>query len=196
MHKITPKHLAVFGCLAMACGSAGTPDAAAPQVQETRAEFAPQGNSKTRSKASATLQKTGKPGQTIGTLNMVQKGDWVTINGNLRRLPAGEHGIQIRAEGDCDQAVKSSSEHYNPTDSRHGPPDSSRRHVGDLGNIDVDRNGKGTFSMRTNSMTLIEDGPSSVLGRTVVITKNKDNGRSQPSGDAGPVIACGVIKSR
>jgi Cu-Zn family superoxide dismutase len=200
MISIKPTHLAAIGCFAIACAgpSAATYQA---QISESQAQFAPGPSDKDKNKkaqnarARAVFKAVDKRGRTIGTLTLEQKGEWVTLEGQFKNLPPGLHGFQIHTNGNCSGAsARKSGSDYNPTDSRHGPPGSARRHVGDLGNLDVDRNGRATFEMRTDSMTVTKDGPSSVFGRSVVITANKDDGRSQPDGNAGPAIACGVIR--
>lgn len=128
-----------------------------------------------------------------GTLRFVSEGDSVRIEGSFSGLPKGTRALKILSTEDCDKVSRRSKD-YNPTGAKHGPPSASERHVGDLGNIEVDANGKASFAMTTNSLTIEKDGPSSVLGRTVVITNNKDDGKSQPAGKAGRPIACGTIK--
>lgn len=200
MSHIKPTHLAAIGCFAIACaGPAASNYNNQTQIQESRAEFAGDRQERSQSgEAKATLKKVGKRGltkRTVGTLELEQRGKWVTLIGQFRHLPRGMHGLQIREEGDCSgKGARKAGGHFNPTDTRHGPPSAAKRHVGDLGNIEVDRKGRAVFEMKTNSLTVTKDGPSSVLGRSVVITENKDDGRSQPHGNAGPAIACGVIR--
>jgi Cu-Zn family superoxide dismutase len=194
-------NLAAIGCFAVACAGSPGPstDGHEIQIQSSQASFAPQPadtkrKTTTRATAEAKLTLVGKR-KAVGTLELRQRGEKVTLAGQFRGLPVGLHGLQIHENGDCGgRGASKSGSDYNPTETRHGPPESGRRHVGDLGNIEVDRNGRAVFEMETNSMTIVKDGPSSVLGRSVVVTENKDDGRSQPDGNAGPAIACGVIR--
>lgn len=140
--------------------------------------------------ATAEVKMVGKD-KDVGKVTFTQRGKWVTMSGTFENLPPGKHGIQLRTNGSCSKRAIRSGDHFNPTDSRHGPPSSAQRHVGDLGNIAVEEDGTGNFEMRTDSMT-VKNGATSVVGRTVVITKNEDTGKGK-SGNAGPVIACGTI---
>lgn len=196
MIELKPTHLVAIGSLALACAGPSTPHEIT-EVAVSRAEFAPAPAEPAakNARAEASLKKLGKRGRAAGSLELVQRDGWVTLSGQFQGLPVGEHGIQIHSEGSCDgRGAKKSGEDYNPTNTRHGPPASARRHVGDLGNIAVDRNGRAVFQMKTNSLTVTKDGPSSVLGRSVVITEHPDDGHSQPDGNAGPAIACGLIR--
>jgi Cu-Zn family superoxide dismutase len=138
--------------------------------------------------------KSVRTGDSVGTLTFKQRGKWVTLTGSFNGLPVGERGIQIKTNGSCNgRGAKQAGPDFNPTDSRHGPPSSGERHVGDFGNIKVAKDGTAEFEMTTDSLTVAE-GPPSVLNRSVVITARKDDGKTQPSGNAGPAIACGVVK--
>lgn len=135
-------------------------------------------------------------GKSLGTMTFVQSGNLVTITGKFTNLPRGKRGIQIRASGDCNgAAARYNGKHFNPTDSKHGPPESAQRHAGDFGNLVVDKQGNATFTIETDSLT-VRPGPNSVIGRAIVITARADNGRTQPHGRAGAVIACGTIQQR
>lgn len=136
--------------------------------------------------------KMVKGNKKVGEMTFVQRGKWVTMTASFRDLPAGKHGLQIRTNGSCSSRALRSSKHFNPTDSRHGPPSSAQRHVGDFGNLDVSKDGSAQFEMRTDSLT-VGKGATSVVGRSVVITSRADDGRTQPDGNAGKVLACGVI---
>lgn len=125
----------------------------------------------------------------IGKMRLAQDGDVVTMNGVFRDLPPGKHGIHILAGGDC--KVRKPL-HFNPTRSRHGPPSAAKRHAGDYGNLDVAKDGSATFTMETDSVRLA--GTDSIVGKAFAVTSRRDNGKSQPTGNSGRVIACGVIE--
>ena len=128
----------------------------------------------------------------VGTITFEQKGNEVTISGQLTGLKAGPHAIFIHEKGDCGRAAKNAGAHFNPTGAKHGPPASPQRHAGDFGNLDVDKQGNATFAMTTDSLT-VAPGADSVVGRAVVVHARKDDGKTQPSGNAGAALACGVI---
>lgn len=106
--------------------------------------------------------------------------------------PMSSHGFHIHEFGDCREADASSAGgHFNPDGLPHGAPDAERRHDGDLGNLIT--NGAGVAQTNVVDGELSFAGPDSILGRAVVIHAGADDLESQPSGDAGARIACGVI---
>lgn len=127
-----------------------------------------------------------------GTVTFERVAGGVRITAQLEGLPAGNHGFHIHALGDC-SAVDGTSAggHFNPTDAPHGSPEAARRHVGDLGNITADTQGMASYD-RTDPMVRL-DGPQSVVGRGVIIHAGPDDLSSQPTGNAGARLACGVI---
>lgn len=179
--------------------ASGAGDATAVQRPTTLAQADPSsGNvqhqrASNKGKLTATADvKMVKGNKKVGRMTFDQSGRWVTMTADFHGLPAGKHGIQIRTNGSCSSKALKSSKHFNPTESRHGPPSSAERHVGDFGNLEVSRQGSAHFEMRTDSLT-VGKGSTSVVGRSVVITSQADDGRSQPDGNAGKPIACGVI---
>lgn len=134
-------------------------------------------------------------GKEIGTVKFEQEGEWVVMTANFTNLPPGKHGIQLRENGDCGgKNASRSGGHFNPSKTKHGPPEAAERHVGDFGNITVAKDGTAQFEMKTDAMS-VRDGEASVVGRSLIITKKADDGKTQPSGNAGPAIACGVVRA-
>lgn len=127
-----------------------------------------------------------------GTVTFTQQKDGVHILGKLTGLPEGTHGFHIHEFGNCacDDGICAGS-HYNPTNQAHAGMDDAHRHVGDLGNIIADAQGNALYSIIDTHVSL--NGPHSVIGRTVIIHADADDLVSQPSGNAGARIACGVI---
>lgn len=134
-------------------------------------------------------------GKEIGQVRFEQQGNQVVMSGEFTGLSKGEHGIQMKTNGDCGGKNHSrAGADFNPTKSKHGPPSSGKRHVGDFGNIKVAEDGTATFAMKTDAMT-VNSGPTAIIGRSIVITSRPDDGKTQPSGNAGAAIACGVIRA-
>lgn len=108
----------------------------------------------------------------------------------------GLHGIHIHEFGDCSAADASSAgSHYNPTHLVHGKPDPKKYHAGDLGNIEVGRDGSGTLDIVIPQAHFNPEFTdySNVIGKSLVVHEKTDDLKSQPSGDSGDRIACGVI---
>lgn len=117
------------------------------------------------------------------------------ISGTVRGVEPGPHGFHVHEVGDCSAPDASSAGgHFAPDGDPHGSPDSinEKHHVGDLGNIVANDDGVADIDISDAEMTL-DAGPKSVLGRSVIVHAGEDDFVSQPSGDAGPRIACGII---
>ncbi|WP_340106775.1 superoxide dismutase family protein [Rhodohalobacter sp. 8-1] len=102
------------------------------------------------------------------------------------------HGFHIHQYGDCSEVDGTSAGgHFNPHGTRHGGPESDERHVGDLGNIQVDQNGYAQYD-RIDTVISFE-GANNIIGRGIIIHAGEDDLESQPTGAAGARLACGVI---
>lgn len=136
-------------------------------------------------------------GESVGmaTLEQVSKGVKITIDGH--DIPKGTHGFHIHESGKCEAPdFKSAGGHFNPTDTNHGFDDPDGPHAGDLPNIVVGEDGTVNESFIAKKVTLEKGKDDSLLsdgGTAIVIHEGADDGKSQPSGDAGDRFACGVI---
>ena len=142
-------------------------------------------------KAIAVLQPTA--GSTVvGTVTFTAAGDTVKVVADLTGLTPGKHGFHIHEFGDCsDPKAASAGGHFNPSNHQHGAPDATERHAGDLGNIDADASGKAHLEANDKSMKLA--GTDSIIGHAVIVHEKADDLKTQPTGDAGGRVACGVI---
>lgn len=129
-----------------------------------------------------------------GTVRFVQKGDKVTVIADLTGLaPNSTHGFHVHEFGDCTAPDASSAGgHYNPEGHSHAGPETAMRHAGDLGNLKSDAQGKAHLELTVDNLSLC--GPKNpILGRAVIVHAKADDLKSQPTGESGPRIACGVI---
>ena len=138
-------------------------------------------------------------GKTIGTVKIALAAGGVKISVKVSQLSPGEHGIHIHTIGKCEApAFTSAGGHFNPTNAHHGLHNvqEPHPHLGDLPNLDVDKNGKGKASFFAAGVTL-GDGTDSLFhqgGTSLVIHAKADDLMSDPSGNSGDRIACGVIE--
>ena len=185
----------LMGVLVLAgCGGtdeAAAPEAAEPEVMEEPAEMASAGHHAMASLAS-------KEGFTVsGSLHFEQAADSdvVTIVAEIQGAPGGSHGLHLHEIGDCSAAdFTSSGGHFNPAEVPHAGPDDAERHSGDLGNIEIGEDGSGSLTLTSDLITLAEGEATSIVGRAVVLHEGTDDLVSQPTGDAGGRIGCGVIE--
>lgn len=142
-------------------------------------------------KAQAILKPT-KGNKVQGTVNFIELHKGIRVMAEIKGLPEGEHGFHIHEFGDCSaEDASSAGGHYNPTKSIHAGPDDIPREVGDLGNVVVDSKGNGVYDHV--DFTISFDAPNSILGKAVIVHANRDDFVSQPSGNSGAKVACGII---
>jgi Cu-Zn family superoxide dismutase len=142
-------------------------------------------------KAVATLSPTqGSSVKGTATFAAADKGVKVTVH--VTGLTPGKHGFHIHEFGDCSAPdAASAGGHFNPTGDPHAAPTEAKRHVGDLGNIEADKDG--TAHLEYVDAHASFDGASSILGHGVIVHANPDDLKTQPTGNAGGRVACGVI---
>ena len=128
-----------------------------------------------------------------GTVTFAPVADGVQVRAELTGLTPGKHGFHIHEFGDCSAADGSSAgAHFNPTNQPHAGPDTAARHEGDMGYVEADASGKAKLDYVDHQISL-SNGAESAIGRSVVVHAKPDDLKTQPSGDSGARIACGVI---
>jgi Cu-Zn family superoxide dismutase len=128
-----------------------------------------------------------------GTVQLSQMADGsVEVVANLAGVPPGVHGFHIHEKGDCGDNGNAAGGHFNPMSVAHGSPSADPHHAGDWGNVTADGDGNVNTRFITHSISLNE-GPTSASGHAIILHANPDDLTTQPSGNAGARIACGIV---
>jgi Cu-Zn family superoxide dismutase len=137
-------------------------------------------------------------GAVVGTLTLAPSNTGIHFTGTLNGLPAGTHGIHLHAVGRCDAPdFSSAGGHYNPASAHHGLENPAGPHAGDFPNIVVSSSGDASVDLTNPRVTLDVNAGSGVFdadGTAIVVHAGADDQKSDPSGNSGARIACGVIE--
>ena len=126
-----------------------------------------------------------------GLVFFIKKGDDVQVAGNILNLKPGKHGVHIHDKGDCSAPDASSAgPHFNPTNKHHGGPTTAEHHTGDLGNIEAGADGTAQINWKGK---LSLSGGDSIIGKSLVVHDKEDDLKTDPAGNSGARVACGVI---
>jgi superoxide dismutase, Cu-Zn family len=169
-------------------GAPSQPDAAAPTVAEK--------STAAGSAAEAVAQIAPTQGNTVtGSVALASSPQGVHVTGSIQGLkPDAEFGFHIHEKGDCSAPDGSSAGgHFNPTQAQHGNPTGPTHHAGDMLNIHSDAQGVAQVDVTAGGTTLHGDPGTDVLGKAIVVHEGPDDYTTQPSGNSGKRIACGVI---
>jgi Cu-Zn family superoxide dismutase len=145
--------------------------------------------------AVAYLEPT-KGNMAAGRIAFVQQGDKVVISGAVTGLKKdAEHGFHVHEKGDCSSGDgMSAGGHFNPGGKPHGHHGSAERHVGDMPNLKADAYGNATVSSESTLMSVGSGGPNDIVGKGLIVHKDPDDYKTQPTGNAGARVACAVIQ--
>ena len=177
--------LASIGLIALAACSSTPPPAAPPPAKPVS----------TAQQAVAVLA-SASGSRVSGKLTLAPMGDGVHISGEVGGLPAsGQFGFHVHEKGDCSAADASSAGgHFNPAASTHGRANGPAHHAGDMDNLVSDASGLAKVNVHLRNVTLGGGALNDIAERAVIVHATADDYHSQPAGNAGARVACGLIK--
>ena len=142
---------------------------------------------------SANTRLQSRSGSTVtGSLRFTQVGDRVRITGDIAGHRRGKKAIHIHEKGDCSSAdAMSAGGHFNPGKTTHGAPGAG--HAGDLGNLTFDEYGA-SVNLMVSGIAVSNSAPNGIIGRAVIVHAEEDDLKTDPTGNAGGRVACGVIE--
>ena len=144
----------------------------------------------------AVAQLQPRSGSTVsGSIKFTQIGDVVRITGEVTGHSKGPKGFHIHEKGDCSAADgMSTGGHFNPHKHKHGGPYDPVKHSGDLGNLVFNDQGVAKINFTVGDISVSKDRPDGIIGRAVIVHATVDDMKTDPTGNAGGRVACGVIQ--
>lgn len=179
--------LAAASALALAACSTtpSTPTASAPNIPTT-----------STAKQAIAVLASASASRVSGSVTLVPMGKGLHLTGEVGGLPANStHAFHIHEKGDCSAADASSAgPHFNPFNAAHGKAGSGAHHAGDMNNLSADAEGVAKINVHLEGVTLGGGAINDVAGRALIVHAAADDYASQPAGNAGARVACGIIK--
>lgn len=145
----------------------------------------------------ATAALKDASGKAVGSANLTQTQSGVLINLSVKGLPPGEHAFHVHAVGKCEPPFTTAGGHFNPGNKKHGLLAAEGHHAGDMPNLHIPQSGDLVVEVMNTAITLEKGKPNSVYGpngTAIVIHAGSDDYKTDPTGEAGGRIACGVIQ--
>lgn len=174
--------------------AAESPPAASPVASSSESSAKAEAPAPAAEPKKLSFELEAKSGSKVtGKVTLTEEASGVKLVLEIAGATPGDHGAHIHETPDCSAPdAKSAGSHYNPDKHQHGLPDAPEKHLGDLGNLVVGKDGKGTLEMSIPGANLKANDPHSFLGRAVIVHEKKDDG-GQPVGNAGGRIACAAL---
>ena len=149
----------------------------------------------TPTEPTAIVQLEPRSGSNVsGNVTFTEVGDKVRVKGDIGGHLPGMRGWHIHEKGDCsDPKAMSAGGHFNPRSHKHGAPSDAERHAGDMGNLLFDERGRAEIDVMVSGISTSSGKPDNIIGRALIIHMDRDDLKTDPTGNAGGRVACGVI---
>jgi Cu-Zn family superoxide dismutase len=180
--------------LLQACTGDKAADADSPNADSAAGRGGAAATDSAGGSATASVPIRNAAGRDLGTLTLSDTPSGIMAMGSLTGLPPGEHGAHIHMTGQCQAPFESAGGHWNPTTKQHGSQNPQGPHLGDMQNITVGADSSATVHLTTPAGTLRgANGLMDADGASIVIHAAADDYKTDPSGNSGARIACGVV---
>jgi Cu-Zn family superoxide dismutase len=185
--------LAACSILAISCNNSTT------TTEEKKADSAGNNTQTSEAKAAEVMISGTKPDTTVaGKASFTEDNGSVKmqLEINVPQLANRSVAVHLHMHGDCGNAGNNSHGHWNPSNKQHGKWGEGEFHSGDIGNVSLDGAGKGTYTLDSKIWTLGGDSTTNILGKALIVHSGVDDYKTQPTGNAGSRIGCGVIEKK
>jgi len=185
--------LAACSLLAVACNNSTTTEEKKSGSSDTSTPAA------TEAKAAEVMIAGTKPDTTVaGKASFTEENGSVKLQLeiNVPQLANKSVAVHLHMHGDCGDAGNNSHGHWNPTNKKHGKWGEGEFHAGDIGNVSLDGTGKGTYTLDSGIWTIGGDSTTNIIGKALIVHSGVDDYKTQPTGNAGSRIGCGVIEKK
>ncbi|HEX7861532.1 MAG TPA: superoxide dismutase family protein [Verrucomicrobiae bacterium] len=183
--KLFVHSLIVVSCIAFGAGCASNSES-----RSGSDSGAPSG--KVRPTAVAVMSPAPN-GKVRGQVTFTEETEGIRVTANIEGLTPGKHGFHIHQNGDCTPPdFTSAGGHFNPLNTKHGSPTDAEKHIGDFGNLEANEQGVARFERVFGWLTF--KGTNSILNKAVIVHEKADDLTTQPTGNAGGRLACGIIQ--
>lgn len=193
--KLNRLVIILSGFLIASCNNSDTNTTAS---QNDTAATTMETTSQASTTAEAVLGGTQADTTLSGTVRFTENNGRVkmTLDLEIPKMANKTVAVHIHEHGSCGDMGKEAHGHWNPTNANHGKWGSDSFHLGDIGNVDLNGEGKGTLEMETDLWSISSsDSTKSILNRAIIVHGGKDDFTTQPTGNAGSRIGCGVIQA-
>lgn len=192
MNKLCWMSVAIPALLA-GCDAPQTSTSTSDGTESARKEIAASGSDATAKQSAVAILQTAE-GAPAGRATATAADGRVMLALQAEGLPPGEHGVHVHMMGKCDAPkFESAGAHWNPGDAKHGLENPAGQHAGDMPNLTVGADGRGTLSYELKGATF--DGLLDSDGSAMLIHASADDQKTDPSGNSGGRIACGAFKA-